>query len=100
MYSMNREIESVAQQSVDAMLTVHRELGPGLLESTYQACLAQEFQLRGIKTRCEVKLPVIYRGRTIDVGYRLDMLVEDCIIIENKAVQALTPVHEAQLITY
>ncbi len=94
------EIEAIARQLVDAMLIVHRELGPGLLESTYQTCLAHELRSRGIEARCEVQLPVQYRGLTIDAGYRIDMVVANCIIVENKSVQALSPIHEAQLLTY
>lgn len=94
------EIELVATQLVDSMLAVHRELGPGLLESTYQACLAYELRERGIEVRCEVELPVKYKGLDIEAGYRIDMLVADCIVIENKSVQALVPIHEAQLLTY
>jgi GxxExxY protein len=94
------EIEQVAKQLVDAMLTVHRELGPGLLESTYQACLAHELRGRGIEVRCEVELPVHYRGLEIEVGYRIDMVVADCIVVENKSVQTLAPIHQAQLLTY
>lgn len=94
------EIEQIAKQLVDAMLTVHRELGPGLLESTYQACLAHELRSRGIEVRCEAQLPVVYRGLEIEVGYRIDMLVGECIVVENKSVQALAPIHEAQLLTY
>lgn len=94
------EIEQVAKQLVDAMIAVHRELGPGLLESTYQACLAHELRSRGIEVRPEVALPVHYRGLAIEVGYRIDLLVADCIVIENKSVQALAPIHEAQLLTY
>src|SRR6476620_10630938 len=94
------EIEQIAKQVVDAVLTVHRELGPGLLESTYQKCLAHELKSRGIEVRCEVELPVQYRGLQIDAGYRIDMLIGECIIIENKSVQALAPIHEAQLLTY
>ena len=94
------EIESIAKQLVDAMLTVHRELGPGLLESTYQACLAHELRRRGVEVECEVKLPVRYRELEIEARYRIDMLVAACIIVENKSVQALAPIHEAQLLTY
>jgi GxxExxY protein len=94
------EIELVATQLVDSMLAVHRELGPGLLESTYQACLAYELRERGIEVRCEVELPVKYKGLDIEAGYRIDMLVSDCIVIENKSVQELVPIHEAQLLTY
>jgi len=94
------DIELVAKQLVDAFLAVHRGLGPGLLESSYQACLMHELQCRGIDVRCEVELPVVYRSVKIDTGYRIDMLVSECIIVENKAVQSLAPIHEAQLMTY
>jgi GxxExxY protein len=100
MEKSREELELVAKQIVDSILTVHRELGPGLLESTYQACLACELESRGIEVRCEVKLPVCYRGLQIEAGYRIDMLVASCIIVENKSVQALAPIHEAQLLTY
>jgi GxxExxY protein len=100
MSKSKEEIELVAMQLVDSMLAVHRELGPGLLESTYQACLAYELRERGIEVRCEVELPVKYKGLEIEAGYRIDMLVADCIVIENKSVQALVPIHEAQLLTY
>jgi GxxExxY protein len=100
MSKSKEEIELVATQLVDSMLAVHRELGPGLLESTYQACLAYELRDRGVEVRCEVELPVKYKGLDIEAGYRIDMLVADCIVIENKSVQALVPIHEAQLLTY
>jgi GxxExxY protein len=100
MSKSKEEIELVATQLVDSMLAVHRELGPGLLESTYQACLAYELRERGIEVRCEVELPVKYKGLDIEAGYRIDMLVSDCIVIENKSVQELVPIHEAQLLTY
>ncbi len=94
------EIEAIAKELVDAVLTVHRELGPGLLESTYQACLAYELRSRGIEVQCETKLPVHYKGLEIEAGYRIDLLVAGCIVVENKAVQELAPIHEAQLLTY
>jgi GxxExxY protein len=100
---MNRtkeEIERVSEQVVDAMLKVHRALGPGLLESTYQACLAYELRCRGIEVRCEVALPVRYGGIEIEAGYRIDMLVAECIVIENKSVQETPRIYEAQLLTY
>ena len=100
MSKSKEEIELIAKQLVDSMLAVHRELGPGLLESTYQACLAYELQSRCIEFRCEVELPVKYKGVEIEAGYRIDMLVADCIVIENKSMQALLPIHEAQLLTY
>ena len=76
------------------MLTGHRALGPGLLESTYQACLAYELRCRGIEVDCEVALPVRYGAIDIEVGYRIDMLVAKCIIIENKSVQAVLPIND------
>jgi GxxExxY protein len=94
------EIERTATQVVDAMVAVHRELGPGLLESTYQSCLAHELRSRGIAIRCEVVLPVKFKGLEIETGYRIDMLVADCIIVENKSVQTLAPINDAQLLTY
>jgi GxxExxY protein len=100
MNQTREEIEEIAEQVVDALLKVHRALGPGLLESTYQACLSHELRCRGIEVGCEVALPVKYRGIEIEAGYRIDMLVAECIIIENKSVQELAPIHEAQLLTY
>jgi GxxExxY protein len=94
------ELEEVGRQVVDAAVKVHKALGPGLLESAYQTCLAYELRKRGLKVECEVDQPVSYDGFMIDAGYRLDMLVEDCVIVENKAVERLLPVHEAQILTY
>jgi len=93
-------IEETAKTIVDAAIKVHRALGPGLLESAYQACLAYELRKRGLRVECELVLPVVYDGQQIDAGYRIDMLVENCIIIENKTVDQLLPIHEAQLLTY
>jgi GxxExxY protein len=94
------EIEEIAKQLVDCLFKVHRVLGPGLLESTYQTCMAHELRLRGFHVRCEVALPVRYEGIDIEAGYRIDMLVEDCIIVENKSVQKMPQIPEAQLLTY
>ena len=94
------DIEEVASEIVDSAVKVHRELGPGLLESAYQQCLAYELSERGLQVECEVLLPIQYHDMRIDAGYRIDMLVEDCIIVENKAVEKLLPLHEAQLLTY
>jgi GxxExxY protein len=94
------DIEAVGREVVDAAIKVHRALGPGLLESAYQACLAYELRQRGLNVACEVVLPVVYEGMSIDAGYRLDMLVEECVIVENKTVETLLPVHQAQLLTY
>lgn len=96
----SEEIERVATQIVDACVQVHRELGPGLLESTYQVCLAHELRTRELEVRCEVMLPVQYSGIQIEAGYRIDMLIADCVVIENKALSSLLPIHEAQLLTY
>ena len=94
------QLEAIAKIIVDAIIAVHRVLGPGLFESTYQACLAYELRKRGLTVNCEVILPVNYDGVKIETGYRIDMLIEDAIIIENKAVQSLLPIHDAQIITY
>lgn len=97
---MARDIEEIATIIVDAAIKVHRALGPGLLESAYQRCLARELRKRGLTVETEVAQPVVYDGEQIEVGYRLDMLVEDAIIIENKTVDEIAPIHEAQLLTY
>jgi GxxExxY protein len=85
---------------VDAIVAVHRTLGPGLLESTYQVCLQYELRSRGVEVQCELELPVRYGNVEIEAGYRMNMLVAQCIIIENKSVQSIVPIHEAQLLTY
>ncbi len=94
------EIEQTAHQIVEAAFKVHSALGPGLLESAYQTCFEYELRQQGLKVACEVTLPIQYHGVILDCGYRIDMLVEDCIIIENKAVDQLQPIHQAQLLTY
>jgi GxxExxY protein len=94
------DIEAVGKHIVDSAIKVHRALGPGLLESAYQACLTYELRQRGLKVECEVELPVIYEGFRVDAGYRLDMLIEDCVVVENKAIERILPIHEAQLLTY
>jgi len=94
------DIERIAKELVDCVVKVHRLLGPGLLESAYQACLAYELRDRAFDVRCEVAMPVRYGGIEIEAGYRIDMLVDDCIIVENKSVQAIPPICEAQLLTY
>ena len=94
------EIEEVATAIVDAAVKVHKALGPGLLESAYQHCLAYELRKRGLKVETEVPLPIVYDGQRFDIGYRIDMLVENSVIVENKTVDQLAPIHEAQLLTY
>jgi len=93
-------INEVSGSVVDAAIKVHRTLGPGLLESAYEACLLYELRKRQIKVLSQVELPVIYDSVVLDVGYRLDLLVEDCVIVELKAVEKLLPIHEAQLLSY
>ncbi len=85
---------------VDSAIKVHSALGPGLLESVYEACLARELVKRGLRVQTQVQLPVLYDGERIDVGYRLDLLVEEAVIIEVKAVDQLAPIHKAQMLTY
>ena len=94
------QIEAVASEVVDSCLAVHRALGPGLLESIYQQCLVRELQHRELQVATEVEFPVIYRGAAIDTHLRVDMIVAGLVVVENKAVQGILPVHEAQLLTY
>ena len=94
------DIEGIAKEIVDSAIKVHRTLGPGLFESTYQQCLAFEIRKRGLRVDCEVVLPIIYDGVKIESGYRLDMLVESAVVIENKTVDEFAPVHATQLLTY
>ena len=95
-----RDIEDVGRAIIGAAIEVHRHLGPGLLESAYQNALEWELRHQGLQVECEKPMPIRYKDVDIDAGYRLDMLVENLIVIENKAVRQLDPVHEAQLITY
>jgi len=94
------EINEVSGQVVDAAMKVHSALGPGLLESAYEACLAHELRGRNFRVRTQVELPIHYDGVLIDIGYRIDMLVEDAVVVELKAVERLMPIHEAQLLSY
>jgi GxxExxY protein len=94
------DIEDVAKDVVDSAIKVHKALGPGLLESAYQQCHAYELLQRGHRVLTEVSLPLIYEDQKIEVGYRIDTLVDDFVIIENKTVETLLPIHEAQLMTY
>lgn len=85
---------------VDSAMKVHSALGPGLLESVYLACLVHELNQRGYRTAVQVPLPVVYDGVRLDLGFRLDVLVESLVVVEIKAVDAVSPVHQAQLLTY
>jgi GxxExxY protein len=94
------EVNDVAAAVVDAAFAVHSTLGPGLLESVYEVCLAHELEKRGRRVRRQLSLPVLYDGIRMDAGLRLDMVVDDCLVVEIKAVEQLSPVHNAQLLTY
>jgi GxxExxY protein len=89
-----------AEVVIGAAIKVHRALGPGLLESTYQTCLIHEIVQRGLRVRREVAVPVVYEGISLDCGYRLDLLVEEHLIVEVKCVEHLMPIHTAQVLTY
>ncbi len=95
-----RTIDEIATEIVDSAFKVHKKLGPGLLESAYEACLAHELKKRGLKVERQLPQPVYYDDITIDVGYRIDLLVNDSVIIELKAVEQVLPIHQAQLMTY
>ncbi|MGC9365330.1 MAG: GxxExxY protein [Fidelibacterota bacterium] len=85
---------------IGCAIEVHKELGPGLLESAYQQSLAHEFQLQGIPFEAEKDLPIIYKNSRLDCGYRIDFLVKERVILELKSVREILPIHEAQLLTY
>lgn len=93
-------MNAVTHAIITAAMTVHTELGPGLLESTYSACLQYELGDAGCRSLTQVGLPVVYRGVRLDLGYRMDLLVEDLVIVEIKSVDAISPVHQAQLLSY
>jgi GxxExxY protein len=91
---------SVTGAVIGACIEVHRQLGPGLLESAYEECLAHELSLRRMVFRRQVQIPVRYKGLRLDCAYRMDFVVEEKVVLELKAVAALLPIHEAQLLTY
>jgi GxxExxY protein len=95
-----KDVNTITGQIVDAAMKIHSALGPGLLESAYEGCLLYELRKRGLNAVSQVPLPVVYDGVQIDVGYRIDLLVEDCVIVELKSIESLLPIHEAQLLTY
>jgi GxxExxY protein len=94
------QINDITGSIISAAMKVHSVMGPGLLESTYEACLAHELRKRGLNVQQQVPLPVVYDGVKLEVGYRIDVLVEDCVILELKACDAIAPIHEAQLLSY
>jgi GxxExxY protein len=93
-------LDAVARQIVDAAFAVHSTLGPGLLESVYETCLVHELTKRGLKVERQGTLPVVYDGVRIDAGLRLDLVIQDSVIVELKAAETVLPVHRAQVITY
>lgn len=94
------EFDELSNRVIGCALEVHKTLGPGLLESTYEQCLARELALAGIAFRLQASLPVNYKGIKLDCGYRIDLLVEEQLVVEAKSVEQLLPIHEAQLLTY
>jgi GxxExxY protein len=97
---LKKRLNGLTEQIIGAALGVHRELGPGMLESAYEACLVFELLQRGLQVERQKSLPLVYRGRTLDCGYRIDLLVENEVIVEVKAVERLEAVHGAQVLSY
>ena len=95
-----RRTEEIASVLIDSAYVVHKTLGPGLLESTYEVCLAHELTRRGHSVVKQMALPVVYDNVKLEAGYRIDLMVDGLVVVEVKAVEALAPVHEAQLLTY
>lgn len=95
-----KKSDELSGQIIGAAIEVHKSLGPGLLESAYEECLCRELDLIGLSFKRQKSLPVKYKGLDLDCGYRLDIVVEELVILELKAVEMLTPLHEAQLLTY
>lgn len=93
-------INAVTGQVFDAAVHVHRELGPGLLESVYEAVLAHELRRRGLEVRTQVPIPVVWESVQLEVGFRADLIVEDCVVVELKSIDAIAPVHKKILLTY
>ena len=94
------DINKLSGEIIGAAIEVHKNLGPGLLESTYEECLCFELSLQDIEFKRQVNLPAIYKGNKIDCGYRIDIVVEKSIVLELKAIDAILPIHKAQLLTY
>jgi GxxExxY protein len=93
-------LDQISRRIIGAAIEVHRHLGPGLLESAYESCLVYELRQRGLRVEGQTPLPVTYKEIKLDCGYRLDLVVEDEIIVEIKAIEKLLPIHEAQLLSY
>jgi len=97
---MKERLNELTHIIIGAAIDVHRALGPGMLESSYDSCLAFELADRGLRIDRQRLMPLVYRGQTMDIGYRLDLLVEDAVVVEVKAVERLEPVHSAQVLSY
>jgi GxxExxY protein len=95
-----QQVNELTERIIGAAIEVHRVTGPGLLESAYQECLCYELSRSGLEFKRQVQMPVAYKGLKLDCGYRLDLLVEDSVIVELKSVDHLLPIHSAQLLTY
>jgi len=94
------DVNKTTEAIIGAAIEVHRHLGPGLLESAYEECLCEELTLRSIPFKRQVTLPVTYKGKKLEIGYRIDILVNDEVVVELKTVDAIHPIHEAQTLTY
>jgi len=94
------EFDQLSNKVIGCALEVHRHLGPGLLESTYEACLAYELETAGLAHKRQHPLPVVYKTVSLDCGYRVDLMVEEGLIVELKSVEKMLPIHEAQLLSY
>ena len=93
-------LNHLTERIIGAAIRVHRELGPGLLESAYAACLGMDLRTGGLVMESQLAMPIFYQGMRLDVGYRIDMLVEGLVVVEVKAVETLAPIHRAQVLTY
>jgi GxxExxY protein len=95
-----QKADDLSREIIVAAIEVHKHLGPGLFESAYEECLCCELGLRGIEFKRQVPLPLNYKGMKLECGYRIDLLVEDLVVVELKTVEAIAPIHDAQLLTY
>ena len=94
------DVEPIAREIVDTAIRVHTRLGPGMLESAYEACIAYELDKRSLAVKKQVPMPLQYDGLALDIGFRLDLVVENAVVIELKSVKQLLPIHTAQLLSY
>jgi GxxExxY protein len=94
------DLNTITERIIEAAIEVHKVLGPGLMESAYEECLCRELALRGIGVERQLPLPVEYKGARLDCAYRVDLLVEQSVVVEIKSVSSIEPIHEAQLLTY